>query len=238
MQRYSIETEPESLFVRSPNWGIQSGLPMIQGLGVRISLLVCVAGTLLTGCYRNPQPSALGAPESAFNPLIFFDGHVRSWGVVESRSGAPTGWVVTDCEGRSDGPDRLRMVQHLSFGEGPMQERIWTLQRTGPQRFQATANDMVGTAIGEADGRALHWKWVLAPSRGGWPFEMTIDQWMYQIDDRSVLIRTKISKLGVILAEVSEQFTSATAEVNSELRTYAIKGSLHRPEVIATRGRL
>ena len=182
---------------------------------MRTSLLVCFAATLLTGCYRN-QPSTLGGPGVAFDPLTFFDGHVRSWGVIESRfSGTPTGWVATDCEGRGDGPDRLRMVQHLSFGGGLTQERIWNLQRIGSHRFQATANDMVGTATGEVDGRAFHWKWILARSSGGWPFQMSIDQWMYQSPDQSVLIRTKISKLGVTLAEISEHFTSTTAETKS-----------------------
>jgi hypothetical protein len=35
---------------------------------------------------------------------------------------------------------------------------------------------------------------------------MTMDQWMYRLDDGSVMIRTAISKFGFILAEVSEQF--------------------------------
>jgi hypothetical protein len=33
-----------------------------------------------------------------------------------------------------------------------------------------------------------------------------MEQWMYQMDDDSLLIRTSVSKFGFILAEVTEQF--------------------------------
>ena len=53
-----------------------------------------------------------------FDPVAFFDGHTKSWGVIESRSGVPTEPIVTDSHGQSDGTDRLRIVQHLSFQDG------------------------------------------------------------------------------------------------------------------------
>ncbi|WP_428483488.1 DUF3833 family protein [Rhodopila sp.] len=169
-------------------------------------LIACAAVFLTTGCDRSTVPPNLGGTSSAFDPLIFFNGQIRSWGVVESRSGAPTGWVMTQCAGHDDGPDRLHMVQHLSFENSSPQDRRWTLWRTGPNRFEATANDMVGSAKGESVGRAFHWQWVLARFPGERPFDVTMNQWMYQLDDGSVMIRTTISKLGIILAEVSEQF--------------------------------
>ena len=167
--------------------------------------IACAMINLLPACERT-SPPALGGNGPAFDPVAFFDGHIQSWGVMEKRSGAPTGWVVTDCEGHADGPDRLRMVQHLSFQNAPAQERTWTLWRTGSHHFEATANDMVGSATGETDGRTFHWRWILASSPGERLFNVTVDQWMYRIDNRSAMIRTTISKLGIILAEVSEQF--------------------------------
>jgi len=173
---------------------------------VRLSLLaVCVATTLVASCDRTAKPSAgIGA---AFDPIAFFEGHTHSWGVIESRSGAPTEHVVTDSHGERDGTDRLRMVQHLSFQDGTTQDRNWTLWRSGPDQFDATANDMVGTAKGTADGNIFHWTWVLARSPGNALMNVTMSQWMYRLADGSVMIRTTVSKLGIIVAEVSEQFT-------------------------------
>jgi len=126
---------------------------------------------------------------------------------MESRSGAPTEWITTDSEGRKDGSGRLRMVQHLSFQDGTTQERDWLLEGSGPNRFTATANDMVGSAAGEADGNIFHWQWVLARSPGNPVMDVTMTQWMYRLNDGSAMIRTTISKFGIILAEVTEQFT-------------------------------
>ena len=80
------------------------------------------------------------------------------------------------------------------------------MRRTGPGRFEATANDMVGTAVGEASGRAFHWQWTLALSPGNSLKDVTMDQWWYLLDDGSMLNRTTIRKLGYIAAEVSEHF--------------------------------
>ena len=98
------------------------------------------------------------------------------------------------------------MVQHLSFQDGTKQERDWVLKATGSDRFEATANDMVGSAIGESVGNIFHWQWVLARSPGNPLTEVTMQQWMYRLDDGSVMIRTTVSKLGIILAEVTEHF--------------------------------
>ena len=37
--------------------------------------------------------------------------------------------------------------------------------------------------------------------------DVTMNQWMYPMDDGSVMIRTTVSKFGMIVAEVTEQFT-------------------------------
>ena len=166
-----------------------------------------LSACLATGCDRTiAEPVSLGA-EPAFDPVDFFAGHTHSWGVIETRSGDPTQRVITDSLGETDGPDRLRMVQHLSFQDGTTQQRDWVLWRQGPGRFDATANDMVGTARGEAEGRMFHWQWVLARSPGSPMSNVTMQQWMYRMDDGSVTIRTTVSKFGVIVAEVTEQFT-------------------------------
>lgn len=173
---------------------------------MRLSLLICcVAACLLTGCHRKPNPPVGSGP--AFDPIGFFSGHTHSWGVIENRSGAPSGWVTTDCHGERQGPDRLHMVQHLTFQDGTTQQRDWTLWRTGPGRFDATANDMIGTAKGDADGNIFHWQWVLARHPGNALMNVTMSQWMYRLADGTVMIRTTVSKLGIILAEVTEQFT-------------------------------
>ena len=158
----------------------------------------------LAGCAApNVQQFAGTAP--AFDPLVFFTGHVRSWGVLEDRYGYPTETITTDCQGTLEGPDRLHMVQHLVEG-GMQQTRDWHMRRMSPTHFEATANDVVGTASGDAAGRAFHWTFTLALKPGNALENVTMDQWMYLQDDGSMINRDTIRKFGVIVAEVTEHF--------------------------------
>lgn len=174
---------------------------------MRPSLLAFILAAAFVGaCTAEPAPAP---PErgAAFDPIAFFDGHTHSWGVIESRSGAPTESIVTDSRAERDATGRLRMVQILTFQDGMTQRRDWVLWRSGPDRFDATANDMEGTAKGEATGRMFHWTWVWARSPGNPLMNVTMNQWMYRMDDGSVTIRTTVTKFGFIVAEVTEQFT-------------------------------
>ncbi len=161
---------------------------------------------MLCGCARPMPVSGFAGTQPSFDPVSFFTGHTRSWGVLENRSGQPTEPVVTDCVGEMDGADRLRMLQTLRLGEGRVQRREWYMWRTGAHTYAATANDMIGTVIGEAAGRGFHWRWVLATSPGNPLRNVIMDQWMYLMDGGAMVNRTTISKLGFILAEVTEQF--------------------------------
>jgi len=162
----------------------------------------------LTGCSPVPVSYFAGdGPE--MDPVRFFTGHLHSWGVIENRSGAPTERVETDCLGQAEGPDGLHMVQKLTMGDGQVQTRDWHMRRVAPHRFEATANDMIGTATGESAGRVFHWQWSVEARPGNALTGVTLDQWMYLLDDGSMMNRSSISKLGVQLAQVSEVFSPA-----------------------------
>ena len=160
----------------------------------------------LLGCSSPLPVSSFAATAPAFDPVRFFTGHVRSWGVMEDRSGQPTSIVLTDCTGEADGPDGLRMTQRLTIGQDAPVTREWRMRRVAQGRYEATANDMVGTATGEASGRAFHWQWTLELSPGNPLKNVTMEQWWYLLDDGSMLNRTTVSKLGFIAAEVTEHF--------------------------------
>ena len=160
---------------------------------------------VLAGCSKPLPISHFAGTKPAFDPVAFWTGHHRSFGVVENRAGAPIDTVETDCRGTPEGADGLHMVQSLTLGDGTVQHRDWHLRRSGKD-FVATANDMVGEADGTAAGRVFHWRFVIATRPGNALYNVTFDQWMYLMDDGSMMNRTTVRKLDLILAEVSEQF--------------------------------
>ena len=163
--------------------------------------------SVLAGCGKPMKVERFAGTTPAFDPLVYWTGHTHSWGVVENRSGAPSEIVQTDCVGEAEGPDGLHMRQTLTEGDGTVAHRDWHLRRLAAGHFTATANDMVGVADGVAAGRVFHWTWVWATKPGNALSNVTMSQWMYGMADGTMMNRTTISKFGVIVAEVSEQFS-------------------------------
>jgi hypothetical protein len=181
----------------------KSSKKLLLSWGMGVGLLL--AALLVSGCSK-PLAIQNFAGSGNFNPLVFFSGHVTSWGVLENRDGAPVGIITTDCEGIPDGTKRLRMVQVLDRKGQPANTRTWQMAQTGPQSFTASANDMAGVAKGNAAGRVFQWHWILQNSPGNATENVTMTQWMYQMDPNTVMIRTRVSKLGITVLQVSEVF--------------------------------
>lgn len=161
--------------------------------------------TGLAGCAGPLRLEAFANTPPAFDPVTFWTGQTASWGVIENRDGLPTAIITTTTDGTMEAADSLHMVQHVFTG-GKETVRDWHIRRLGNNQFQATANDVIGTARGSSSGRTLHWTWILAAKPGNGLFNVRMEQWMYLADNGTLMNRTIITKLGVRLAEISEQF--------------------------------
>jgi hypothetical protein len=167
---------------------------------------VCLYAVLLVaGCAAPLRREAFANTAPAFDPVKFWTGRTSSWGVIENPDGAPTAIITTSTVSTPEGADGLHMIQHVMSG-GKDSLRDWHMRRLGRGEFEATANDVIGTARGHTSGRTLHWTWILATKPGNCVFNVNMEQWMYLADNGTLMNRTIITKLGVRLAEISEQF--------------------------------
>lgn len=170
----------------------------------RLSLLLPLFLTL-AGC-STLEPSDFAGREPVFDPLDFFTGKTESTGVMENRRGAPVRRVRTTTDGRwRDGA--LHLEQELVFDDDPPTHRSWKLRRIDAHHFEGTANDMVGTTRGEAHGPMFHWSFILATKPGNPLANVRMSQWMHlQPDKRTMVNHTTITKAGIVLRQVTEQF--------------------------------
>ena len=161
--------------------------------------------------FASARAASLSQAESAdsrpvFDPVRFFSGHTRSSGVFENRAGEPTKRVRTETWGRMVG-DELRMEQELFVDGEPRQRRSWRMRRLDAHHFEGTANDIIGKVRGEAYGNYFRWTFTLALKPGNSLFNVRMTQHMYlQPDGRTMVNRSTIRKLGVVVAQVTEQF--------------------------------
>ena len=111
-------------------------------------LSVAVFALTATGCVSmQPQQFANSVPR--FDPIAYFTGPTRSWGVIENRAGDPKSRFRTMMAGRRVG-DSLELTQDFTFEDGHARQRIWHLRQVDGHRYAATASDVVGITTGYA----------------------------------------------------------------------------------------
>lgn len=163
-----------------------------------------MAAFAFSGCASMPV-SDFASDRPLLDPTVYFSGETASSGVMENRRGAPRQRVLTQTTGRWEG-GVLLLEQELEIG-GRKQHRSWRIRKLDRHHFEATANDMVGTARGEAYGNAFHWSFTLALSPRNPLARVQMSQWMYlQPDGRTLLNHSTIRKWGLVLAQVTEVF--------------------------------
>ena len=62
---------------------------------------------------------------------------------------------------------------------------------------------MVGEATGEVAGNALRWRYRLNLEVDGTTWEVSFDDWMYLMDDDTLINRSSMRKFGVELGQVT-----------------------------------
>ncbi len=163
------------------------------------------AATFLAGC-STQQPAQYAKEQPALDIERYFNGTLDAHGMFQDRSGdvLKRFVVVMRCSWKGD---TGIFDEDFVYADGTKQKRVWTVKRTAPGRYSATADDVVGTAEGVVSGNALRWTYVLALPVDGKIINVTMEDWMYLIDERVMLNRTAMSKFGVGLGNVTLSFT-------------------------------
>ena len=108
--------------------------------------------------------------------------------------------------------DKVRLVPDMFGSLLARQPRLANLQIEGLQlslhqgedgRWRGTAGDVVGEAVGEVAGNALNWRYTLKLPVDGKVYEVQFDDWMYLMDQNTLINRASMSKFGFELGEVT-----------------------------------
>ncbi len=155
---------------------------------------------LLSGC-ASVDIKDYAADQPRLDLRQYFNGTIDGWGMVQDRSGKVTRRFHVVIEAKWNGETGV-LDESFQWSDGRAEKRIWTITKSG-DRYTGSAGDVVGSAAGEAVGNALRWNYVLALPVDGSTYHVDMDDWMYLIDERTLGNRTKMSKFGVQLAEIT-----------------------------------
>lgn len=167
-------------------------------------LTACLTALVLAAC-SSVGPQAYRDERPALDLFQYFDGTVDGWGIFTDRSNKVVKRFTVVVRGRVAG-DTLTLEEDFDYSDGSHSRRVWTITRQDARRYTGVAADVVGSAQGEASGNALRWTYVLALPVEGRTYHVDFDDWMYLQDDRVMLNRSRMSKFGFGLGELTLAF--------------------------------
>ena len=160
-----------------------------------VLLFIC-----LTACSTELSHYNKTSPE--FSIKNYFSGPVTGWGIVEDFKNKVTRRFCVDLIGTWQGNEG-KLAEIFYFADGEITTRNWLLTQNPDGRYLGTAEDVVGTAEGQEQGFAFQWQYQLLVPVDDNIYQMSMDDWMYQIDEFKVFNRTSMSKFGVKLADIT-----------------------------------
>lgn len=180
----------------------RSGFPAIDWRCVLLGLFALV----ISGCAsKSIEGAAYAGQTPALDIGEFFDGSVKAWGIVQNRKGEIAQRFTVEIEGTRNGDNLvLDEIFDYGFGEGPATRR-WELKRLSNGQWSGSANDVFSQAAGAEHGNAFNWRYQMDLPRGdsGKTVRVWFDDWIWAMDENTVVNRSYIKKFGITFAEIT-----------------------------------
>jgi hypothetical protein len=159
---------------------------------------------LVSGCLSpSIEDFKDGSPELKLNE--YFDGYVEGWGIVRDLNGNVKRRFKVEINGSWEG-NKGTLDEKFIYEDGEIDYRVWEVDLKDENNFTANTEDAVNEAIGKQYGYALNMNYTLEVPMDGGKTEFVIDDWMYRIDDKSVINISKMCKFGVDVATITIGF--------------------------------
>jgi uncharacterized protein YceK len=156
---------------------------------------------LLAGCATTITPQDYAKETPKLDLKTYFSGKVDGWGMVQDRSGKVLRRMYVEMECTWKGDEGV-LDESFQWSDGKTEKRIWKIRKDG-DRYIGTAADVVGEAAGEAAGNTLRWNYVLALPQENGGYHVNMDDWMWQLDEKTLANRTTMTKFGIKFAEIT-----------------------------------
>lgn len=156
---------------------------------------------LLSACVGKPDLQDPKLSEREFNLEEFFEGEVVASGQFQDVFGTVRRRFDVTINGTWDG-ETLRLVEDFAYADGTFEQRIWTLEKTGPQSWEGSAPGVIGAARGTEAGDTFNWRYEIDLPVPDGTLRVTFDDWMWQLNETQVLNRAYMKKLGLDVGEV------------------------------------
>jgi hypothetical protein len=156
---------------------------------------------MLSGCAGNNLEYYKGTTPQA-DLREYFNGPVKAWGIVQNFNGRVTRRFDVQMVGKWEG-DVGTLTEDFTYYDGEKQQRVWTIKKKAAGSYEGTASDIVDKAVGQTDGSAVRWNYVMDVPVDDTTYRLRFDDWMWVMNDGVLINRSYLKKFGITVAELT-----------------------------------
>lgn len=135
----------------------------------------------------------------------YFRGNLEAYGILQDRSGKVIKTFTVKMKGTWKGNDG-KLEEDFVFSDGKTDHRVWDLKVFDDNNFTGKAGDVVGIAKGEQYGNAMRMNYTLTIPYENRKINVNIDDWMFLIDNDSLINVSQLKKFGFKVATLTIGF--------------------------------
>ncbi|MCO4320879.1 DUF3833 domain-containing protein [Aliidiomarina quisquiliarum] len=169
------------------------------------TMIALTSWLLLVGC--SAQINDYQGNKPVLKLEEFFNGSLVAHGVVQDRKGIVTQRFRVAIQGSwkegAQGVLHGELYEKFYWDDGREQTRTWLIDKIGENEYQGRAEDVKGVANGVTAGNALYWAYQLEVPWGEGSIAITLDDWMFLLDSQRLMNRTKMTKFGFKVGEIT-----------------------------------
>lgn len=162
-----------------------------------------LGGLLTLSACSNTSVSHYRENSPKLVPQEFFNGDLTAKGIVKNRSGEVIRYFNATIKASwENGIGKLE--EKFVFNDGEIQYRTWQLtpDKNHQNQFSGTAGDVVGESKGSFAGNAINMLYVLSVKRKDSTIDIAVDDWMWLVDEKTLLNESIMRKFGFKVGSV------------------------------------
>lgn len=144
--------------------------------------------------YKNKTP--------LFDFRSYYTGPLKAWGIIQARNGRVLQRIDMDMMGSWQG-DQGQLYEIIRYQDGSSEERTWAIRYWDNGNYEGETVNVVGKAVGQSCGNAARTQYKMKIPVGKAHIICDLDDWMFAIDEKTVVNRITMRKFGIKLAEIS-----------------------------------
>lgn len=132
----------------------------------------------------------------------YFNGPIKAWGIVQNWRGQVVTRFDVTMVGAWEG-DIGTLTEKFDYYDGKKQERVWTIKKKSDGTYEGTASDIIDKAVGNTEGCAARWRYVMDLRLDDATYRIRFDDWMWAMNDGVLINRSYLKKLGLTVSELT-----------------------------------